>query len=213
MAIFSRFSNSASAQKQVRGAFKEFAKSTKGAYLGEVSPHSVDQHLVRGFTASNTHKDTNHCVGHFLHHDYIALSREDGKQRYIIAEIDLHSLKPFSHFFITPNNLPEYIFKDLIDKHSHHRHTPFSAGDGYLPSFKNNYSILTRPENFTKSLNYVTFDIAKCIMEIKQPFIFEVVDTSLFIYDYSSQSVTSRLLDTQVRFACTLATLFEKQSN
>lgn len=213
MSIVHRLGSTKSAKKQLRHAFQAYAKAAKAAYLGEVSAHSVNQHLVRGFTTSNTHKDTNHCVGQFLHHDYIVLSREDGDQRYIITEVDLHSLRPFSHFFIAPNNLPERLFAELLKRHSHHRHTPFSAGDGYPPKFKNSYSILTRPEHFVHSLEYVTKDIAKCIIELRHPYLFEVSDTSLFIYNFSHQPVTAKTLEAQVKFTCALATLLEKQSH
>lgn len=207
-----RTSSSIVSKNRLSRAFKNYAKQSKSAYLGEVSPHAVDQHLVRGFTTSNTHKDTNHSVGHAFHHDYIVLSREDNNRQYIITEVDLHTLRPFSHFFITPNDLPENLFAELLKKHPHHRHTPFSAGDSYLPAFKHRYSILTRPEHFTRSLYYVTPDSAKCIAEIKQSYLFEVNDTSLFVYDYSHQQVTEKTLHMQVQFACTLATLLENRN-
>lgn len=212
MSMLSQFSPSALAKKQVTSAFKEHAKLTKGAYLGQVSAHSVNQHLVRGFTTSNTHKDTNHCVGQFLHHDYILLSREDHNQRYIIAEVDLHVLQPLSHFFILPNDLEERLFTEVLKRHHHHRHTPFAPDDGYLPEFKYRYSIFTRPEHFVNSLAIVTAEVAKCISEVKKPFLFEVHDTSLFVYDYSNQPVTERMLDMHMRFACTVATLLEQRA-
>ncbi|MGO3701807.1 MAG: hypothetical protein ACTJG2_01275 [Candidatus Saccharimonadales bacterium] len=212
MSILSQFNPSALAKKQLSRAFKEYSRAAKAAYLGEISAHSVNQHLVRGFTTSNTHKDTNHSVGQFLHHDYIMLSREDGKQRYIITEVDLHALHPYDHFFILPNDLTEALFTEVLKRHVHHRHTPFSPDDGYLPAFKQRYSIFTRPEHFTQSLRYVTPEVAKCIAEVKQSYLFEVHDTSLFVYDYSNQPVTEKTLAMQMRFACTIATLLETQN-
>ena len=212
MDLLTHFNPSVRAKKQLAAAFKEHSRTANAAYLGEVSSHEVNQHLVRGFTTSNTHKDTNHSVGHFLHHDYILLSREDGEQRYLIAEVDLHVLQPFSHFFIIPNDLPERLFGEVLKRHTHHRHTPFAPDDGYLPEFKHRYSIFTRPEHFAQSLRYVTQEAAKCIAEVKQPFLFEIHDTSLFVYNYANQPITERTLDMQMRFACTVATLLEQQN-
>lgn len=209
MSVLSKLAHSNFSKKQLTRAFKDHAIVTKAAYIGEVSSHSVDQHLIRGFTTSNTHKDTNHCVGQFLHHDYIIVAREEGSYRYIITEVDLKVSQPYEHFFILPNNLDETLFTEVLKRHLHHRHTPFAPDDGYLPAFKQRYSIFTKPEYFARSLTYVTADTAKCIAEIKQPFLFEINDKSLFVYDYSNQIVTEKTLAMQMKFACTIATLLE----
>lgn len=199
-------------KKQTKAAFIEYAKQHKGVYLGSVEPRTVEHHLVRGFTTTNTHRDTNHCVGQYLHHDYVLLHREDGEDQYIIAEIDLHVLRPFHHFFIAPNELAEEMFALLLATHLHHRYIPFSPGDGFMPRFKHRYSLLSRPEYFHDTSTTVQGEVARCLAELKQPFILEVTDTSLFVYDISGTAPSIKSLDLQLRFACTLATLLEKTS-
>lgn len=199
-----------STKKQIKQAFVEYAKKTKAVYLGEVDPHKVEQHLVRGFTTTNTHRDTDHCVGQFLHHDYVLLHRYDKARRYLIAEVDLHLLNPLHHFFVVPNDVAEDMFTLLLAAHLHHRYIPLSPNDGFAPQFKHRYSILSRPEYFHPTLTLLQGELARCLAELKQPFILEVSGTSLFVYDLSGAKPTVRSLDTQLRFACTLATLLER---
>lgn len=205
--LFSR-----SAKKQTKAAFVDYAKRYRGVYLGPVEPRSVEHHLVRGFTTTNTHRDTNHCVGQYLHHDYVILRREDKGQQYIIAEIDLHVLRPLHHFFVVPNELAEQMFALLLAAHLHHRYVPFSPGDGFMPRFKHRYSLLSRPEYFQATSTAVKGELARCLSEVRQPFILEVTGSSLFVYDISGDTPTVKTLDIQLRFACTLATLLEKSS-
>lgn len=201
-----------SPKKSITKAFVQYAKATKSVYLGEVNPRDVEHHLVRGFTTTNTHRDTDHCVGQFLHHDYVLLHRKDGKRSYIIAEIDLHVLHQFRHFFVVPNELGEDLFSLLLATHLHHRYIPFSPSDGFIARFKQRYSLLSRPEHFQSSLHAVQGEVASCLAEIKQRFILEVSGTSLFVYDLDSRTPTPKSLDTHMRFACTLATLLEKRN-
>lgn len=200
-----------SLQKSATKAFVHYAKATKGVYLGPVNPRNVEQHLVRGFTTTNTHRDTDHCVGQHLHHDYVLLRRQDGKRQYIIAEVDLHLLHSLHHFFVVPNELAEDLFTLLLASHLHHRYVPFSPYDGFIPRFKQRYSLLSRPEHFQSSMQAVQGEMARCLAELKQRFILEVTDTSLFVYDLDTQAPTPKSLDTHIRFACALATLLEKR--
>lgn len=197
-------------RSHTKQAFVDYAKKHKAVYLGAVEPRRVEHHLVRGFTTTNTHRDTNHCVGQFLHHDYVLLRREDKARKYLIAEVDLHVLQPMHHFFVVPNELAEPMFSLLVAGHLHHRYIPFSPGDGFMPQFKHRYSLLSRPEYFQSTSTTVQGEVARCLAELKQPFILEVSGTSLFVYDLSNATPSMKSLETQLRFACTLATLLEK---
>ena len=201
---------SSSVTKQTTKAFVAYAKHTKGVYLGMVDPRSVEQHLVRGFTTTNTHRDTDHCIGQYLHHDYVLLHRKDKNRDYIIAEVDLHTLNPLHHFFVVPNELAENMFALLLGTHLHHRYVPFSPSDGFAAQFKHRYSLLSRPEYFHPTISAMRGELARCLAELKQPYILEVSGTSLFVYDISGTVPTQKTLDTHLRFACTLATLLEK---
>lgn len=200
------------AQKATTKAFVQYAKSTKGVYLGSVNPRDVEQHLVRGFTTTNTHRDTDHAIGQHLYHDYVLLHRQDGKRQYIIAEVDLHTLHSLHHFFVVPNELAEDLFSLLLATHLHHRYVPFSPYDGFIPRFKQRYSMLSRPEHFQSSLQTIQGEVASCLAELKQRFILEISGSSLFVYDLDTHTPTQKSLDTHIRFACALATLLEKRS-
>jgi len=178
-------------------AFKQFAKKSQVMYMGGVKQHSVEYHLVRGFTASHTHKDTDHCIGTFLHHDFISLHRETPIGRVVITEVDLHTLHPFSHFFIVPSLLVRDWFDSILKLYSHHRHAPYAPHDGFSPRFKDTHSE----------------EVAKCISAMQQhQYIYEVIDNSLFVYNLEQTEPTEKSIDTQVRFSCALATALETRN-
>lgn len=201
-------------QSRVSQAFKHFAKRTGVMYMGSVAQQKSEYHLVRGFTASHAHKDTDHCVGTFLHHDFVALHRvtSSGK-RILITEVDLHTLHPFTHFFVTPNTLPAVWFDEIIKLYPHHRQAPYAPHDRFSPRFKDAFSVLALPTHFERSLYFAGDDVAKCIeTTASQEYVFEVIDHSLFIYHLSPEAPTDRSIDLQVRFACTIATALETRN-
>lgn len=199
---------------RVSQAFKHFAKRTGVMYMGGVTQQKSDYHLVRGFTSSHAHKDTDHCVGTFLHHDFVVLHRVTASEkRILITEVDLHTLHPFSHFFITPNTLPAMWFDEIIKLYPHHRQAPYAPHDHFSPRFKDVFSILALPTYFDRSLHFAGDEVARCIETIaSQEYVFEVIDHSLFIYNLSVDPPTDRSIDLQVRFACTLASALETRN-
>ncbi len=197
-------------KNHITDSFKRYAKKTHIMYMGEVRQHSAEYHLVRGFTSSHSHNDTDHCIGTFLHHDFIILNRETSLGRVVIAEVDLHTLNPFSHFFILPNDISPARFAAILKLYPHHRHAPYAPDDAFLPAFKDQYSIFSLPTHFTSSLHFASKEVAKCISAVQSHnYIYEVIDRSLFVYHYVPTDPTEHLLDLQVRFACTLATALE----
>lgn len=199
---------------RVSQGFKHFAKRTGAMYMGGVEQQKSEYHLVRGFTASHAHKDTDHCVGSFLHHDFIALHRVTASgKRVLITEVDLHTLHPFTHLFVTPNTLPPVWFDEIIKLYPHHRQAPYAPHDKFSPRFKDMFSVLALPTYFEKSLYFAADDVAKCIeATASQQYVFEVIDHSLYIYNLSAEAPTEKSIDLQVRFACTIASALETRN-
>lgn len=198
---------------RITQGFKQFAHHTGVMYMGSVKQHSVEYHLVRGFTASHSHRDTDHCIGTFLHHDFVALHRSTQYGRVVITEVDLHTLHPFSHFFILPNTLDTTWFDAILQLYPHHRHAPYAPHDRFSAQFKNEHAVLSLPTYFERSLYFASDEVARCISTVHtQPYVFEVIDHSLFVYNFSQQEPTAKSLDLQVRFACTLATALETRN-
>lgn len=201
------------AKDRITQSFKHFAKKSHVMYLGSVKQHSVEYHLVRGFTASHAHKDTDHCIGTFLHHDFIVLHRDTPHGHVVITEIDLHTLNPFSHFFILPNSIKSLWFDTILKLYPHHRHSPFAPLDGFSAEFKNRYSILSIPTHFVQSLYFANDDVAGCITSLHgQEYVYEVIDHSLFVYNFAPAEPSEKTIDLQVRFACTLASALETRN-
>lgn len=198
---------------RITQSFKHFAKKAGVMYMGSVKQHSVEYHLVRGFTASHQHKDTDHCIGTFLHHDFIALHRSTPRGRVVITEVDLHTLHPFSHFFVIPNTLDRRWFDAILQLYPHHRQAPYAPHDRFSPKFKDEHSVLALPTHFEKSLHFASDEVARCISTIhSERYVFEVIDHSLFVYNFEAHEPTEKTLDLQVRFACTLATALETRN-
>ncbi len=201
------------ASGRISTAFKQLAKRTHTMYMGSVDQRQSEYHLVRGFTASHQHRDTDHCIGTFLHHDFIVLHRETAHGRVVITEVDLHTIHPFSHFFILPNSIEPRWFDNILALYPHHRHAPFAPHDSFSPRFKDAYSILSLPTHFDRSLYFASDEVAKCIMSLQgNNYVLEVIDRSVFLYNFDTAEPTERMLDVQVRFACTLASVLETRS-
>lgn len=200
-------------QDRITQSFKQFARKSGVMYMGGVKQHSVEYHLVRGFTASHSHKDTDHCIGTFLHHDFIALHRSTPQGRVVITEVDLHTLYPFSHFFILPNRLAANWFDAILRLYPHHRQAPYAPHDAFSARFKDEHSILSLPTHFEKSLYFAGEDVATCIQHIhSEDYVFEIIDHSLFVYNFSQHEPSEKSLDMQIRFACTLASALETRN-
>lgn len=198
---------------RITQSFKQYAKKTGVMYLGGIKQHEAEYHLVRGFTASHSHKDTDHCVGTFLHHDFVALNRQTPQGRVVITEVDLHTLNPFSHFFIIPNTLDKRWFDAILQLYPHHRHAPYAPLDSFSASFKQDHSILSLPTHFIQSLHFAGDEVAKCIDSAPaSQYVFEVIDRSFFVYNLSPGEPTEKALDHQIRFACTVATVLETRN-
>lgn len=199
---------------RVSQAFKQFAKRTGVMYMGSIAQQKSEYHLVRGFSSSHAHRDTDHCVGTFLHHDFVVLHRVTASnKRILITEVDLHTLHPFTHFFVIPNTLPANWFDEIITLYPHHRHAPYAPHDRFSPRFKDAFSVLALPTYFERSLYFAGDEVAKCIeVMASQHYVFEVIDHSLFIYNLSPDAPTDKSIETQVRFACTLASALETRN-
>lgn len=197
------------AQRITQG-FKHFAKKSGVMYMGSVKQHQAEYHLVRGFTASLAHRDTDHCIGTFLHHDFIALHRDTPEGRVVITEVDLHSLHPFSHFFILPALLERQWFDRILKLYPHHRHMPYVPHDSFSARFKENYSILALPTHFERATHFAGDEVARSISKLHSTYyVYEVINRSLFVYNFDQHEPTYKSLDLQVRFACTIATALE----
>lgn len=200
-------------RSRVTQAFKQFSKKTQTMYMGSVDQSKSEYHLVRGFTASHTHADTDHCVGAFLHHDFVLLHRDTKPGRVIITEVDLHTIHPFSHFFVIPNSLEPRWFDTILKLYPHHRHAPFAPHDTFHPQFKDTHSVLSLPTHFEKSLFFAADDVAKCMLNLQSNgYVLEVKDHSMFLYNFEPNEPSEHLLDVQVRFACTLASALEARN-
>lgn len=198
---------------RISTVFKQFAKRTSTMYMGTVDQTRSDYHLVRGFTASHRHKDTDHCIGTFLHHDFIVLHRTTEVGRVVITEVDLHTIHPFTHFFIVPNSIEPQWFDKILQLYPHHRHAPFAPHDTFSAQFKDTYSILSLPTHFDTALYFAESEVAKSIMSLQsQRYVIEVLDRSVFLYNFDTHEPSDRSLDVQVRFGCTLASALETKN-
>ena len=205
MAIF----NATATRSRSSRAFKQFATHNKAMYFGKMDQYKSDYHLVRGFTASHQHKDLDHCVGTFSNHDFVLLRRTNTLGTMLICEVDLHTLYPFSHFFILPNSLAKPQFDTLITHYPTYRHAPYAPRDSFSAHFKHTYAVFAKPTYFERALYFADQSVAEFIDTNSQHYTYEVIDNSLFVYCFEPQSITEKSLDTFVRFSCSLASQLE----
>lgn len=189
--------------------FKHYAAQHQALYFGTVDRHKSDYHLVRGFSASHEHKDIDHCIGTFGHHDFVLVRRTNTLGELLICEVDLHTFHPFSHFFVLPNSLASAQFDTIITHYPTYRHAPFAPLDDFPAKFKNNYAIFTKPTYFERSLYFANGQVAQAITEAPGAWGYEVVDNSLFVYAFAPAAITDKSLDTFVRHSCQLAATLE----
>jgi len=92
-------------------AFKSVSKRLGFVYFGMVNQHEDDHDVIRGFSASTSHKDSHYSVGAFSDYDvqlvdrYDALPTANGKiieHNWSIVQLTLKSSQALPHVFLQP---------------------------------------------------------------------------------------------------------------
>lgn len=191
--------------------FKKFSDLEKAMYFNR--PPVLDStRESRGMRLFPESVDSSFSMGQFLGHDYILVDRQSSDSRTLVIEVDLHTLYPFNHFLVYKNSLPPKFYSRIQQIYMHHRPAPISSGEGGMSkAFDKEYTILSKPEHFSRSIFFMHDAPSKTLLDMKGDVIMEVTDKSLFMYDYSNREVTPSGLQVFVRTACTMATLLESR--
>lgn len=87
---------------------KRFADSVGMVYFGHVDQRQDDHKPIRGHTTSNTHIDSNYCVGRIKDYDCLLVTRNDTRlingylrhYHWLVMSVELHSVVNIPHMYV-----------------------------------------------------------------------------------------------------------------
>lgn len=184
---------------------QHFTESLGLVTFGTVDQHEDEHKLVRGLTASTTHKDEFYSVGNYEGYDTALVQRADGKTHWLVAELTLDADLP--HIVVAPRNLPAY--GQLLSAQQALQQVPLGAlGVAYSPDFTQRYAIWAQPTNFITAEQLVSPAVALTLAAHFWPLGIEIEGNKLLIYSVD-EPVSKELLNKMIRDAVWLAEQLE----
>lgn len=181
-------------------------------YFGSVDQHRDDHEIVRGITASSTHKDNHLSVGSIGGYDVQLLDRSDsvedykGKlsaQHYIVLEIKLQRANDVPQILMVPKGLKIAHF-DGVFASTHMQPIPLPHDDGYSSEFESRYEVKSAPTYFESVKQILDKDITRKIAAHFWPLGVELNDGILYIY-LSDTNLTKQLIENVIQNGLWLA--------
>lgn len=175
---------------KVKKLFKDVAEEYDLVYFGNVSQHSDEHQMVRGFTLSPSHVDRHYCVGTMSGRDVILLERTDTisfpdkpskSYTWVILQVDL-SIKSPLHIMLNSFHYEEPVYATLFTK-LHHLHKfdniAFSHLDNAFTSAFTVYAALQYIDRFSE---VIASDTASIMGHHFKGLDYEILDDELIVY-------------------------------
>lgn len=192
--------------KNHRRIIEKFTDKTGMVYFGSVSQHKDEHRLIRGFTASSTHKDNHFSVGTVDGYDISIVERNDvflnivnkvEFKNWLIIAIDLKNGNNFPYIFIKPNNHNDNSFGLLFATHPTLSAIKFGTFEKYPAGFTDRFSVYSMLENTIEVEKILPADSLEILSKHLWPYSIEVVDGVMYIYSdnekISHNSLTTML--------------------
>ena len=166
---------------------RKFTKLVGLIYFGSVNQVDDEYRLVRGITASNTHRDTHYSVGSFDGHDIAVVIRRDAlhyaddrvrRLEWTIMTVDAHTDYELPHIFISHDKAREI----LLAKYS--QLTPLVVGihEPHDPQFTDQYTVSADIAHAVEVEDFITPDITHAIQTQFDNIAIEIEDNTVYLY-------------------------------
>lgn len=196
-----------------RSAIRQFAEKIGLVYFGSINQHQDDYGIIRGITASSSHRDDHYCVGTFDGYDIRIVDRIDSSEsptgkltprHWIIFEIQLTTPQNMPRIILLPRShdgsLSSHVFTDL----SSLQDVPLGTFGKYHDEFTRRYHLYATATHFIDAQLIFSHKLAQPIAAHFWPQAVELYDSRLYIYS-DDTLVTAHLLGTMLQNGMWLA--------
>ncbi len=179
-------------------AIRKFANSIGLVYFGSVDQVDDEYRLVRGITASNTHRDTHYTVGSFDGYDIATVIRRDSlhypdnrvrRLEWTVMTVDAHTEYDIPHIFISHDKAREI----LLAKYT--QLTPLIVGvhEPHNPQFTDQYTVSAQIEQAMEVENFMTAEITNAIQTKFDNIAIEIEDNTVYVYSSHDKPTLAEL--------------------
>jgi len=197
-----------------------FADKVGLLHFGTVDQHSDDHRVIRGFTVSSSHKDSNYCVGSVNGYDVTVVDRSDAVVQpddsiciynWLIMAFDLHTKQDVPHLFLHAHNKDIKPYESLFGTFPTLKEIDLGTFESYGLDFTSRFSINTKPSDSIQVERLFPADITRVIGAHFWPLSAEQHEGVLYIYS-DSPKITSNLMNTVLENGLWLAGHLDKQA-
>lgn len=190
-----------------RRIIERFANSNGMVYFGSVDSKKDDHKLIRGATASSSHKDNHYCVGTISGYDVSLIERSDfnidrnGKSSYcdwLIVSVDLKNGSEVPHIFVGSNNHELESYEPLFMSENTFSKIKLGVFENYPEDFVSRYSVYSPICNMIETQKLFPASSMRVLGSHLWPFSFEIKNESVYIYsknDRISQNTLTSMLN------------------
>lgn len=197
--------NGAGAHKK-RRTFKNFADKFGLVYFGLVDQRSDEHRVVRGLTASSTHRDDHYTVGTFEEYDVALLSRQDLAEDpshsliahdWTIIEVQLKTKKDVPHMLFEAHTPSSHLQNSLFSAITTLKPVSLGVFEEYPEDFTSRYTLYASPALSIDVQKLLPAATTRLLGAHFWPLSVEVYEKSVLIYSYQ-QHVSIGTLNTML---------------
>ena len=189
-----------------RHIIKKFTDKVGLIYFGFVNQNSDNHKIIRGFTASSSHKDNHYSVGSVNGYDVMLVDRSnkiylsDGSKmvfNWLIMSFNLHTKKRVPHFFISSNNHDMKPYSALFSSFPNMLLVNFGSFENYSQEFTSRFSVYARPSRSVEVERLFPEKVTRVMSVHFWPLSIEQHNNILYVYAVN-QKIDMILMNTMI---------------
>ncbi|MDK2899082.1 MAG: hypothetical protein PWQ10_269 [Patescibacteria group bacterium] len=190
-----------------------FADKMGLLYFGTVDQHTDEHKVIRGFTVSSSHKDSNYCVGSVNSYDIRIVDRSDtiaqpdgsiSVYNWLIMSFDLHTRQDIPHLFLGARNKNLKDYRAFFDTFPNLKEIELGTFEHYEIDFTSRFSLNARPTDSIQVERLFPADTTRVIGTHFWPLSAEQYEGVLYIYS-DDLKISSSLMNTMIENGLWLA--------
>lgn len=198
----------------------EFAERNGLVYFGYVNQRTDEHKLVRGMTASPTHRDSHYCIGSVDGYDVVLVERRTeesfpGKPlhatTWMIAAIDLKRRRDIPHTFFDSGPRNETFYANLFTKFSKLRQIDFTSTLPPDSAFAKHYKVFAQSDRILDVEQLFTQEVTEAMGKHFSPLDVEVEGDMIYLYA-DNFTLTAELLDAMLKNGLWLAARLDESN-
>lgn len=204
-----------------RHVIEKFVKKTGLIYFGAVDQMKDEHRLIRGFTASSTHRDNHFSVGTIDDYDVSLVDRSDMVIRqddsietsnWLIVAIDLKNGGDIPHIFIKANNHEDKSYETLFVTYPTFAKIKLGTFESYPIDFTTRFSIFTTPADVIEVEKLLPADSMRVLGAHLWPYSIEINDGTVYLYS-DDENITQNNLTTMLNVGLWVARHLDSMIN